>query len=61
MERKAEARRRWHLGPFVTCRSLFAGLWRVRVDALVTDFEKVTLEEETRRARASMKVLKPSS
>jgi copper transport protein len=24
----------------------FAGLWRVRVDALVTDFEKVTLEEE---------------
>jgi copper transport protein len=24
----------------------FAGLWRVRVEALVTDFEKVTLEEE---------------
>ena len=24
----------------------FAGLWRVRVDALVTDFEKVSLEEE---------------
>jgi copper transport protein len=24
----------------------FAGLWRVRVDALITDFEKVTLEEE---------------
>jgi copper transport protein len=24
----------------------FAGLWRIRVDALVTDFEKVTLEEE---------------
>lgn len=24
----------------------FAGRWRVRVDALVTDFEKVTLEEE---------------
>jgi copper transport protein len=24
----------------------FPGLWRVRVDALVTDFEKVTLEEE---------------
>jgi copper transport protein len=24
----------------------FPGLWRIRVDALVTDFEKVTLEEE---------------
>jgi len=24
----------------------FAGLWRIRVDALITDFEKVTLEEE---------------
>jgi copper transport protein len=24
----------------------FAGLWRIRIDALVTDFEKVTLEEE---------------
>jgi copper transport protein len=24
----------------------FAGVWRIRVDALVTDFEKVTLEEE---------------
>jgi copper transport protein len=24
----------------------FAGRWRVRVEALVTDFEKVTLEEE---------------
>jgi copper transport protein len=24
----------------------YAGLWRIRVDALVTDFEKVTLEEE---------------
>jgi copper transport protein len=24
----------------------FAGRWLVRVDALVTDFDKVTLEEE---------------
>jgi hypothetical protein len=24
----------------------FAGRWRVRVDALVTDFEKVTLQDE---------------
>jgi copper transport protein len=24
----------------------FAGRWHVRIDALVTDFEKITLEDE---------------
>jgi copper transport protein len=45
MERKA-ARRADGIWTIRDVPIPFPGLWRVRVDALVTDFEKVTLEEE---------------